>query len=240
MMARFVAGFVQVLALSAPVWAQMPVTLPCGQASRAPAGASQLCATPQDLVDRDAETIAAARLLRERRDYPAALALLTALRPGASRDAELGHVWFEQGDHLRADRHFGRALEDGLDPDRQTRERMVIAAYLQGEARQYSDDNPRAAVAAYRRALALDPVHVPALLGRAEALQKLDQHETALVDLDRAIHHGADWTGFLLRARSRRVLGDEAGAVADFHEVLRANPGHVGAWQALAGPDGVH
>lgn len=72
-----------------------------------------------------------------------------------------------------------------------------------------------------------------ALLGRAEALQKLDRHAEALADLDRAIDLEADWPGFLLRARSRRMLGDVTGAIADFRRVLQDNPGLIGARAAL-------
>ena len=38
----------------------------------------------------------------------------------------------------------------------------------------------------------------------------------------------------LLRARSRRALGDVPGTIADFRQVLEENPEHFGARQALA------
>jgi len=169
-------------------------------------------------MERTRAAIEASRILRESREYDAALAMLTGRWPSAPRDAELGHIWFEQGDHQIADLHFDMALEYGLELDQQTRERMVIAAHMYGEELQYSSDRPAAAIDAYTRALALDPDHVSALLGRAEAQQKLDRHAEALVDLDRAINLEADWTGFLLRARSRRMLGDE---------ILRGPPAYV-------------
>jgi len=59
--------------------------------------------------------------------------------------------------------------------------------------------------------------------------------EEALADLDRAIALGADWTGYLLRARTRQELGDAAGAIADFRRVLEENPQHTEAREALAG-----
>lgn len=184
-------------------------------------------------AEKTVAAVEASRILRERGEYDAALALLTGRWPSATRDAELGHIGFEQGDHQIADLHFDMALEYGLEPDQEARERMVIAAHMYGEQLQYSSDRPAAAVPAYARALTLDPDHVPALLDRAEALQKLERHAEAIVDLDRAINLRADWTGFLLRARSRRMLGDETGAIADFRRVLEGHPGHIDAREAL-------
>src|SRR5690606_9162436 len=109
--------------------------------------------------------------------------------------------------------------------------RLVLAAHWQGEELQYSRDDPAAAIVAYNRALELDPDHMISLLGRAEALRKLQRHEAALPDLDRALALGADWTGHLMRARSREVMGDIVGAIADYRSVLAEYPGHGAARQ---------
>ena len=218
-----------------PAHAQLPFTLKDCLADRDEDARLHICSIMSGTEEEKAlGAVEASRVLRARGEYDAALALVTGLWPGVSRDAELGHIWFEQGDHRMADFHFEMALEYGLDPDRQTRERMVIAAHMHGEELQYSSENFPGAISAYSRALALNPDHAPALLGLAEALQRLDRHEEALADLDRAIALGADWTGYLLRARSRRALGDMPGAIADFRQVLEENPEHLGARQALA------
>ena len=218
-----------------PAHAQLPFTLKDCLADRDADARLHICSIMSGTEEEKAlGAVEASRILRTRGEYDAALALLTGLWPGASRDAELGHIWFDQGDHRMADFHFEMALEYGLDPDRQTRERMVIAAHMYGEEPQTSSEDFPGAVNAYTRALALDPDHAPALLGRAEALQELDRHDDALVDLDRAISLGVDWSGYLLRARSRRALGDVPGTIADFRQVLEENPEHFGDRQALA------
>lgn len=175
--------------------------------------------------------IAAPRQGGEERPDPCACApsdvTCAALAAGA------GLARFDAGDHEGADLCFERALAAGYEPDEPTRRRMVAAAYLRGEAMQYSKDDPAAAAAAYSRALALDPDHAPALLGRAEALQKAGMPGAALADLDRAIARGADWTAHWLRSRSRLALGDVAGAAEDLRATLRLNPGHAGARRAL-------
>ena len=218
-----------------PAHAQLPFTLKDCLADRDEDARLHICSIMSGTEEEKAlGAVEASRVLRARGEYDAALALVTGLWPGVSRDAELGHIWFEQGDHRMADFHFEMALEYGLDPDAPTRERMVIAAHMHGEELQYSSENFPGAISAYSRALALDSGHAPALLGRGEALQRLDRHEEALVDLDRAVRLGADWTGYLLRARSRRALGNISGAIADFRQVLEENPEHIGARQALA------
>lgn len=181
-----------------------------------------------------AAAIEASRILRARGEYEAALALLEPRSSGARIAAEIGHVWFDRGDHMIADFHYEIALDAGLVPDAETRRRMASAAHQYGEELQYSSESPAAAVDAYTRALVLDPDGLPSLLGRAEALQKLDRHDDALADLDRAVALGADWTGRLLRARSRQALGDADGAIGDLRDVLGQNPQHAGAREALA------
>lgn len=111
--------------------------------------------------------------------------------------------------------------------------RMVLTAHWQGEELQYTRDDPAAAILAYGRALTLDPDHLASLLGRAEALRKLDRHGAALTDLYRAIALGADWTGYLMRARSRQATGDTAGAIDDYRRVLAEYPAHGAARETL-------
>lgn len=175
----------------------------------------------------------ASGILRARGEYETAVDLLNTLGYDVRLQVELGHVWFEAGDMLMSDFHFEMALIEGHEPDEATRTRMVTAAFFYGEDLLYEADDPEGALWAYDRALALDPDHVPTLLDRAEAARRLDRHAEALVSLDRAIALGADWSGYLLRARSRQALGDVAGAIADYRQVLAENPGHSGARAAL-------
>lgn len=221
--------------VAAPAYAQVPFTLRDCLADRDEDARLHVCSIIRGTDEEKAlGAVEASRILRARGEYDAAVDLLDSKGSSALLDTELGHVWFDQGDHMMADFHFGMALERGYEPDALTRERMVIAAHMYGEELQYSSENFPGAVNANARALALDPDHAPALLGRAEALQRLDRHDESLVDLDRAIRLGANWTGYLLRARSRRALGDMPGAIADFRQVLEENPEHIGARQALA------
>jgi tetratricopeptide (TPR) repeat protein len=220
---------------AAPAQAQLPFTLQDCLAARTEAARLHVCSIISGTEEQRARgAVEAARILRARSDYAAAADLLERRGSHHLLEAELGHVWFDQGDHAMADLHFETALDQGHAPDEPTRRRMVIAAHLHGEDLQYSRSDPAGAVGAYARALALDPGYAPALLGRGEALQKLGRHRDALLDLDRAIASGADWTGHLLRARARQALGDVAGAVADFRRVIEENPGHAGARRALA------
>ena len=219
-----------------PAHAQLPFTLKDCLADRDEDARLHICSIMSGTEEEKAlGAVEASRILRARGEYDAALALVTGLWPGVSRDAELGHIWFEQGDHRMADFHFEMALERGYEPDAPTRARMVIAAHMYGEELQYSSESFAGAIGAYSRALELDPDYMTSLLGRAEASGVLGRHEEALADLDRAIALGADWTGYLLRARTRQELGDAAGAIADFRRVLEENPQHTEAREALAG-----
>lgn len=224
--------------ITAPAHAQLPVSLRECLEAKDEAAALHYCsrvATGPGLEEnKTIAAIKASHILRTRGDFDKALALLEPRRFGADIDEEIGHVWFDQGDHTMADLHYERALDAGLDPNKETRRRMAVAAHSYGEKLQYSEQAPARAINEYTRSLALDPDYLPALLGRAEALQKLNRHDGALTDLDRAIALGADWSAYLLRARSRQTLGDKAGAIADFRRVLEENPKHIGARKALA------
>ena len=230
------SGIMLAAIVALPAHAQLPFTLRDCLADRDEDARLHICSIMSGTEEEKAlGALEASRILRARGEYDAAVDLLESSRgSSALLHPELGHVWFDQGDHMMADLHFEMALERGYEPDAPTRARMVIAAHMYGEELQYSSENFPGAVNAYARALALDPDHAPALLGRGEALQRLERHEEALVDLDRAVRLGADWTGYLLRARSRRALGNIPGAIADFRQVLEENPEHIGARQALA------
>ena len=220
---------------TAPARAELRYTLQDCLAAQTNADKLRVCPIIRGTEEEEAQgAVEASRILRELDRYDAAVDLISRRGSHHLLDAELGHIWFDQGDQVTADLHFQAALARGLVPNRQTRERMVVAAYWQGEHLHYSNDDPAAALGGYTRALTFDPGYAPALLGRGEALQKLNRHGDALVDLERAIGLGADWTGYLLRARSRRARGNVAGAVADFRRVLEENPGHAGALRALA------
>ena len=231
------SGIMLAVIVALPAHAQLPFTLRECLADRDEDARIHICSIMSGTDEEKAlGAVEASRILRARGEYDAAVDLLESSRGSrALLYPELGHVWFDQGDHMMADLHFEMALERGYEPDALTRERMVIAAHMYGEELQYSSESFAGAIGAYSRALELDPDYMTSLLGRAEASGVLGRHEEALADLDRAIALGADRTGYLLRARTRQELGDAAGAIADFRRVLEENPQHTEAREALAG-----
>lgn len=175
----------------------------------------------------------ASEILRGRGDFETAVDLLNNLGSDIRLQAELGHVRFEAGEMVLADYHFEMALLEGYQADVETTARIVSAAFLYGGELLYSADNAEDALRTYDCGLALDPDHLPTLLDRSAAAQRLDQHAEAMRSLDHAISLGADWTGYLMRARSRQALGDIGGAITDYRQVITDNPGHTGAMVAL-------
>lgn len=201
----------------APAHAQLPFTLRERLADREEDARIHICSIMSGPEEKKVlGAVEASRILRARGEYDAAVDLLESKGRNALPDTELGHVWFDKGDHMMADSHFAMALERVYAPDAPTRERIVIAAQMYGEELQYSSESFAGAIGACSRVLELDPDYMTSLLGRAIAL-------------------GADWTGNLLRARTCQEPGDAAGAIAGFRRVLEENPRPTEARKALAG-----
>lgn len=140
-------GIVLAVLVAAPAHAQLPFTLRECLADRDEDARIHICSILSGTdEERALGAVEASRILRERGEYDAAVDLLDSRGSSAVLDAELGHVWFDQGDHMMADVHFETALERGYEPDAPTRERMAIAAHMYGEQLQYSSDRPAAAL----------------------------------------------------------------------------------------------
>ncbi len=87
------------------------------------------------------------------------------------------------------------------------------------DARQGDDAG---AVEAFSRALAVNPSHTPALLGRAEANRRLRRFDAARADYKEALARDPQDSGTLLRfASMQRETNDLDGALASVREALR-------------------
>jgi len=94
---------------------------------------------------------------------------------------------------------------------------------------------PREALGDLDRALALIPAEGATLYAaRGYARMQLQEYREAAADLDRAVAAGGGDTQVRYnRGFCRLQLGDRAGAVDDFREALRLNPGNAGAQRQL-------
>lgn len=180
--------------------------------------------------------IHASEKLRSQSRHKDAIELLTNRPSTAALNLELGNVYFELGDVQSADFHYEIALLAGVPMTDAIRERMLNAAYIYAEELQFSAVKPEAAIDAYTRAIELDPDHMRSHLGRGQAYLTLQQFELACKDLGRAITLGADWTGYLMRARCHDGLADTEAARSDYEMVLKQYPGHLAAKRALSIP----
>jgi membrane protease YdiL (CAAX protease family)/Tfp pilus assembly protein PilF len=81
------------------------------------------------------------------------------------------------------------------------------------------------AIAAYTRALRLDPGHAPAYTKRGEALIEKQEYDKAVRDLDRAIELDPDLgDAYFNRGLARQRLGLRRQAIADYDEAIRIDP----------------
>ena len=79
------------------------------------------------------------------------------------------------------------------------------------------------AAADYGKALELEPESHPATLGLARALQKKNQHKSALAILNKAlVRKPDDVNARVTRAESRRAMGDHLEAARDYDHVIRS------------------
>jgi tetratricopeptide (TPR) repeat protein len=96
-------------------------------------------------------------------------------------------------------------------------------------------DRPAEAVAAYERALELDPGGVEARLELAQLFERLERVDEAVAHFDRVVADHPDLPRFrLLRALFRRTHQDFEGAAADLTVVIDADPANGDAWSERA------
>ena len=99
----------------------------------------------------------------------------------------------------------------------------------------HADDDLRAAIADYTRAIALEPDSAHPYLNRGLAHAAEGDDEAAIADYTEAIRLGpADADTYFHRGEARSRAGDDEAAVADFSEAIRLDPGHAKAYRARA------
>jgi predicted CXXCH cytochrome family protein len=120
--------------------------------------------------------------------------------------------------------HFGRALELVDEPPGPSAARLPMYHHVRGSLLE-SDGRGREALAAYERALALDPELAPSAINLGLLLGQQGRIEEGLLLLDQVLlrHPFAD--GALRnRALLRHRLGDERGFAEDLGRAFDANP----------------
>lgn len=81
------------------------------------------------------------------------------------------------------------------------------------------------ALAAFNRAIKLDPSRADGYLGRADALNALKQYDEALVDYDRAIEINPDFAqAYANRGIAYSHLNQYKKAIADYEKALELDP----------------
>jgi tetratricopeptide (TPR) repeat protein len=105
-----------------------------------------------------------------------------------------------------------------------------IAAFVnRATARYWLRQYPGAAVD-YDQAIALQPSHLQAVLGRAVTWREMAQYDRAIADFDSALRLKPDWPElYLQRAAAYAANGDDARALADLDRVLRLAPNNATA-----------
>ena len=90
------------------------------------------------------------------------------------------------------------------------------------------------AAALFERALALDPLHETALLGRAAARVADGELPRAIAELDAVLAVNPGWlTGHQRSAQLRWMAGDRVGFTASLDRALAGTPGDPALWLAL-------
>jgi len=96
--------------------------------------------------------------------------------------------------------------------------------YIQGVNRFYQGDF-QGAIAAYDRAIQLNPNYAAAYFNRAETLLNSEDSKGALEDLNQALRISPNNVeALLIRGSARQQLGDDQGATDDWNQVVRINP----------------
>ena len=117
------------------------------------------------------------------------------------------------GDADAALRHFDDAL---------ARRPAWGAAWRQ---RGFATVDPKSQVDAFTRAIELDAADADALAGRGRAYAQLGDYRRAVADLGAALAHAPDTPSWYAeRGMVRLLLGDDAGAAADFDRCRKLDP----------------
>ena len=137
-----------------------------------------------------------------------------------------GTVYDVIGDHDRAIADHGEAI--CLDPDKASWWINLSDVY------QHKGDFQQA-MACYSQAVRLEPDKQLCWLGLAKLLKETGQCDIAMAALSAAFDLGKPvLLGLLLRGDVYECLGDTRGAISDYNEALRLEPGNSVSWRGLA------
>ena len=89
-----------------------------------------------------------------------------------------------------------------------------------------------AAIAAFDRALELDPALTDAYRNRARARDKLRDPAGVLADLEQVVRFDPCADSYWARGKARARLGDHPAAIADFERALELDPTHASAYNS--------
>lgn len=143
----------------------------------------------------------------------------------AVRIEEAGEKLLAQGEHLKAEEAFGRAIQEAPGYDSAWNNRG-FARRLQGR---YSE-----AVSDYSEAIRLDPRAATYLSNRGVALDGMDKLEASLRDFEAALEIDPDHQMALNgRGSVLRQLGRASQALPDLEKAVRLNPTYVVALNNL-------
>ena len=110
-------------------------------------------------------------------------------------------------------------------------QRLTGQYWLQQAKGDYQRGDDTAAIAAYSRALALNPNNGQAYYQRGLAYERLGEIQLALQDLTRAIKQGTEVAqARYYRGNLRFELGDRQGAIADYTQAIAAQPDFAKAY----------
>ncbi|AGA91774.1 Tfp pilus assembly protein PilF [Thioflavicoccus mobilis 8321] len=154
--------------------------------------------------------------------------LLAACDQGdrAQTYAERGQRLYDAGDFTRARLEFKNALQ--VDP------RSSQAWQMLGQINE-QEQNWKAALAAYGRAVELAPENYEARIGKGRLLVAANRLNDAEVEADAVLNAVPDDPGALaLRGAIERRRGNLDAAIADAGRALRANPNYRAALELLA------
>lgn len=144
-----------------------------------------------------------------------------------------GYRLLSRGDAKAADTAFAKALA--------LRSSDAACWYARGVAAEKTGGLPGSAslsraIAAYGKAIALQPARTPAYRRRAALLATGAQYDRALTDLTTLIQQEpTDYENYLLRAETHARKGDFIAAAADATRAMRIAPTETGPYTLLAG-----
>ncbi|MBT4587702.1 MAG: hypothetical protein HOC57_00310 [Rhodospirillaceae bacterium] len=134
----------------------------------------------------------------------------------ASLLGQAGQAWLLAGNLRQADRVLTAAIKQDPKNENHYVDRAQVAALRKDFGGALKDLD---------RVLDNEPNMVDALVFRASAKRQLDQSESAVIDIGRALSIDGDHLeGLLERGILRRILKDKKGAKADWLKVIKLSP----------------